>query len=229
MQNSVTLPEFCDRVRFGRSKHHQPQVIFVSDDITIASGKAFIDELTLAYENHQPIIPIVINSDGGEVYAAFQMVDVMKACPPECQLYTIVSGAAMSAASLIFSAGLHRIILADAVVMIHDVLCEQLEGSLATIKIEHEEMDRMNRLMFEKLSKNIGKPAEFFDTFKKANVDHYVTPSECLAIGLATRVVDSMPRLATTVTCNMELVCSDTGSESNSRGSIGGGRKKRKR
>lgn len=165
-----------------------------------------IEGLVECFNAKQPIIPIIINSEGGCVYSSISICDTLKAAPDDCKIVTIVSGACMSASVLIFSCGAERIILRDGVVMIHDVVVSNLEGSLSNIRSEHAEMQRINTTMFRLVARHCGhSDIDYFLKLKQSNTDHYLSPDECLKTKLATAIVDRMPTMHTTVSVNMHL------------------------
>lgn len=102
-----------------------PAFVKFTGDFTEESAAKFRSELNMA-ESHaraakQDVIPVIIDSYGGEVYALLSMIDAIDAC--ELTVATIVEAKAMSCGSVLFSCGAegHRYIGPNATVMIHDV------------------------------------------------------------------------------------------------------------
>ena len=85
------------------------------------SAKKFSDEIALAHNTGQDIIPIVIDSYGGQVYSLMAMISAIKHA--ELPVATIVEGKAMSCGAILFSFGEQgrRFMDPDATLMIHDV------------------------------------------------------------------------------------------------------------
>ena len=155
------------------------------------SAKKFRHEL-LATENQardsgQDILPIVIDSYGGDVYALISMIDAIDAC--EIPIATIVEGKAMSAGAILFSCGAegHRYIGPNATVMIHDVASGMWHSKVEEIKTQAAECDRLNKIIFERMSKNCGKKKNYFLDLvhDKGHADWYLDSKECLAHNLA--------------------------------------------
>ena len=85
------------------------------------SAKNFSSLMIKAQNSGQPIIPVIIDSYGGQVYSLMSMIsDIRHSRIP---VATIVQGKAMSCGALLFSFGAegHRYMDPDATVMIHDV------------------------------------------------------------------------------------------------------------
>ena len=85
------------------------------------AAKAFSDEMARAQNSGQPIIPIIIDSYGGQVYSLMSMISDIK--HSRIPVATIVQGKAMSCGAILFSFGAEgmRYMDPDATVMIHDV------------------------------------------------------------------------------------------------------------
>ena len=65
------------------------------------SAKKFSSEMALAHNTGQSIIPIVIDSYGGEVYSLMAMISAIK--DAEMPVATIVEGKAMSCGAVLFT------------------------------------------------------------------------------------------------------------------------------
>ena len=86
-----------------------------------ASARSFSNLMTKAQNTGQPIVPIVIDSYGGQVYSLMSMVsDINSSRVP---VATIVQGKDMSCGALLFSFGAegHRYMDTDSTLIIHDV------------------------------------------------------------------------------------------------------------
>src|SRR5580698_9660787 len=88
------------KVRVGRDLlNAETRVIHVAD-IDDAMVKPFTDAVSEAHASGQPILPIVINSGGGDLYALFAIADVLESS--KIPIATIVTGKAMSAGAALF-------------------------------------------------------------------------------------------------------------------------------
>ena len=155
------------------------------------SAKKFRHEL-LATENQakdagQELLPLVIDSYGGDVYALISMIDAMDAC--EIPIATVVEGKAMSAGAILFSCGEegHRYIGPNATLMIHDVASGIWHSKVEEIKTRAEEVDRLNKVIFERMAKNCGHKKNYFLDLvhDKGHADWYLDAKECLKHNVA--------------------------------------------
>ena len=125
------------------------------------SAKKFQNDIALAHNTGQKIIPVVIDSYGGQVYSLMAMISVIKAA--HIPIATIVSGKAMSCGAILFSFGNDgmRYVDTDATVMIHDVSSFE-KGKVEEIKASAEETERLNTKVYEMMALNCGKHKEYF-------------------------------------------------------------------
>jgi ATP-dependent Clp protease, protease subunit len=154
------------------------------------SASKFRAELNMA-ESHaraakQEIIPIVIDSYGGEVYSLLSMIDAIDAC--EIPIATIVESKAMSCGAILFSCGAegHRYMAPNATVMIHDV-SSMTWGKLEELKVGVAETERLSKVVFERMSKNCGHKKNYFEDLvsKKKHQDWYLNAKEAKSHNLA--------------------------------------------
>lgn len=182
-----------------------PRVLRVKS-IDEDSVKAFSKELSLAHQSRQPIIPIVIDSYGGDVYALLSMIDILKSA--HLPIATIVEGKAMSCGAILFTCGTegHRYIGPNATLMLHDVSATDVPSEkIEEMKASTKEMDRLNRKLWRMVAKNIGKPLkEVVEIVQgKGRADWYLTPAEALRLNIANRI--GIPTLHTQVVVEMSL------------------------
>jgi len=165
-----------------------PEVVLVNkfdeestEKFRVAFGKAV--------QSKQPIIPIVIDSYGGQVYALLAMMDLIRSSPKP--VATIVQGKAMSCGAILFSMGKEgmRFIGANATVMIHDV-SSWAHGKVEEIKADAGESERLNKLIYKTLANNVGKPENYFldIVHSKSHADWFLTPAECVEHNLANHI-----------------------------------------
>tara|TARA_B100001094_G_C18188094_1_gene805219 strand:+ start:981 stop:1631 length:651 start_codon:yes stop_codon:yes gene_type:complete len=151
----------------------------------------FVSFLFRCYKNKQTIIPVYIDSNGGCAYALFKMLSAIKRCPASCKIATIAEGHAMSAAAALLTAGHENFRFASPLttIMIHDIHIEGLEGgSVQDIRVESDEMERLNTLMYEEMDTNCKQKQGFFKSLVKErelnNNNWYLNGEEAKAIGL---------------------------------------------
>lgn len=172
---------------------HLPAYVVFADTVKSETAKAFREQMAAAekqaIEAGQKILPVVIDTFGGDCYAMFGMADAIRAC--SIPVATIVEGKAMSAGALLFSCGAdgHRYIGRNATVMIHEA-ANMIWGKNTDLQADAKETERLNTLLLSTISLNIAKDAGFIaaQIHERNHADWYLTPEDCVAIGLANRI-----------------------------------------
>ena len=163
--------------------------IFVTTFDDAAVAVFYTAFLKLESSPNVKIIPIIINSYGGQVYSLLAMLDILSsATKPVC---TVAIGKAMSCGSVLLAAGTpgHRYVGGNADVMIHEV-ANGTWGKTTEIKEDVKQTARLNDLLLKKLSKFCNKTPDFFHKKLKArtNLDWYLTAKDCKSLGLADEI-----------------------------------------
>jgi ATP-dependent Clp protease protease subunit len=164
-----------------------PQVIVVND-FNPAAALKFRDDFNKAVNTRQPVIPIIIDSYGGQVYSLFSMMDTIKSAPTDVKVCTISNGKSISCGSILLSCGHegYRYINKYSTVMIHDV-ASCAWGKVEDIKVDLKEADRLNQVIFEILAKNCGKPKNYFKNLvkKRNHLDWFLNAEETVSHNIA--------------------------------------------
>jgi ATP-dependent Clp endopeptidase proteolytic subunit ClpP len=164
---------------------HEPVVIRVNK-FDEESAKKFEHAMSVAQSTGQPLIPVVIDSYGGQVYSLMSMIANIKSS--KIPVATIVEGKAMSCGALLFSFGSpgYRYMDKHATIMIHDV-SSGAHGKIEEIKADAKEGDRLNQLLYRQMAANCGKEPEFFlkQIHDRSHADWYLDAEEAQGIGLA--------------------------------------------
>ena len=164
---------------------YEPIVIRVNkfDEETAVKFSA---SMSAAQNTGQTMVPVVIDSYGGQVYSLMSMIANVKAS--KVPVATIVEGKAMSCGALLFSFGApgYRFMDRHATVMIHDV-SSGARGKIEEIKADAKEGDRLNQALYREMAANCGKDPEFFlrQIHDRSHADWYLDAEECHDIGLA--------------------------------------------
>jgi len=162
------------------------------------SAKDFCSAMSLAQNTGQTVIPIIIDSYGGQVYALMSMIAAIKAS--KVPVATVVEGKAMSCGALLFSFGAEgmRYMDADATLMIHDV-SSGAWGKVEELKADVREAERLNKKVYEMMAKNCGKePGYFLDiVHSKGHADWYLDADEARRHNLVNHA--RLPTLTATV------------------------------
>jgi ATP-dependent Clp protease protease subunit len=150
------------------------------------SAKEFAQSMSLAQNTGQPIIPVVIDSYGGQVYSLMSMIGNIKSS--KVPVATIVEGKAMSCGAILFSFGAkgHRYMCPDATLMIHDVSSGTF-GKIEELKADVREAERLNKRVYEMMAKNCEKPPDYFLKLihEKGHSDWFLDSDEAMKHGLA--------------------------------------------
>ncbi len=192
-----------DRRLKGATKDFIDEPILITvNDFTEETTRKFRDQMSKAHELQQPIIPILIDSRGGEAYALMAMISCIKRS--SIPVATIIDGKAMSAGAVLFTYGSERWIADDAVMMIHDVL-GWAGGKVGEMESRTEEAKRLAKVVYRKMAANCGQPAEYFNDLvhDHGRADLYLTARQAKRHNLATRI--GVPSLVTQISVQITL------------------------
>tara|TARA_R110000803_G_scaffold161026_3_gene224844 strand:+ start:3026 stop:3628 length:603 start_codon:yes stop_codon:yes gene_type:complete len=158
---------------------YNPVVIRV-EKFNSDAAKKFSSDMSAAHNTGQDIIPVIIDSPGGEVYSLMSMISEIKNA--DLPVATIVEGKAMSCGAVLFTFGEegHRYMAPDATVMIHDVSSGG-RGKIEELKADVKEADRLDEKIFKMMAQNCGKKDDFFKkkVFGKKHADWFLDADEC--------------------------------------------------
>ncbi len=145
-----------------------------------AAAKEFSELMTKAQNTGQPVVPIIIDSYGGQVYSLMSMIsDIQHSRVP---VATIVQGKAMSCGAILFSFGADgmRYMDPNSTVMIHDV-SSMSRGKVEEVKADAGETERLNQIVYRMMAQNCGHHDEYFldIVHEKGHADWYLDANEC--------------------------------------------------
>lgn len=125
------------------------------------SANEFATLVSAAQNTGQKVIPVVIDSYGGEAYSLLSMIGTIKSS--KIPIATIVKGKAMSCGAIFASFGEEglRFMDKDAVLMVHDVSTMAF-GKVEELKADARESDRLNKKLYTMMARNCGKPDDYF-------------------------------------------------------------------
>lgn len=192
------------RVRDPKDLLLIPKVVLVQgfDD---EAAKNFRLSMSYAHRTGQDIIPVVIDSFGGDVYALLSMVDTIRSA--KVPVATIIQGKAMSCGAVLFTCGTdgYRFMAPNATLMIHDVASWEGYRKTEEVKADAKETDRLNKKVYRIMDKNCGQKTGFFWNLvqEKSRADWYITPREAVRLKLANHI--KIPTLTTTVKVEIAL------------------------
>jgi ATP-dependent protease ClpP protease subunit len=139
----------------------QAPAIRVSKVFDYEMVERFSCDFNNALNKNPPVIPIVIDSYGGEVYCLLEMISLIKSAP--VPVATICNGKAMSCGAMLFMFGTngYRFMSEQATLMLHEVSSGSY-GKVEEVKANAEETNRLNNMLFGMAAKHIGVDEKYF-------------------------------------------------------------------
>jgi len=182
---------------------HNPVIIRVNK-FNEDSAKEFASKIALAHNTGQKIIPVIIDSYGGQVYSLMSMIGAIK--NSDLPVATIVEGKAMSCGAILFSFGEegYRFMDPNATIMIHDVSSMDM-GKVEELKAGAKEADRLNSIVYKMMAQNCGKADDYFMKIvdKKKHADWFLDAKESKKHGLVNHL--RIPSLTVNITLDIEI------------------------
>lgn len=187
-----------------------------SEDNCMKFRQELIQAENAAVESKQGVLPIVIESYGGEVYSLLACIDAINSIDPSLKVATIVEGKAMSCGAVLFTCGSegYRFAGPNATIMIHEV-SSFAHGKNEEIKVSAREADRLNDKILEIMSKNCGQPKDYFskEITSRRHADWYLDAEEAVKHNVANLI--GMPKFKVSVNMSVEF---DTSNSNNGSG-----------
>ena len=168
------------------------------------SAKEFQDQVSLAHNTGQKIIPVVIDSYGGHVYSLMSMISAINHA--EIPVATIIQGKAMSCGAILFSFGEQglRFMDPDSTLMIHDVSSMDM-GKVEELKAGAKEADRLNKIVYTMMARNCNKADDYFLKIadKKKHADWFLDAKAAKRHGLANHL--RVPKLNINISVDIDF------------------------
>ena len=203
--NKIIVDDCIKKLRY-RQADGPFIVIEVTDEIDYDMADYFAGQCAQALSNRQEMLPIVINSGGGDVYALQYMLENLKSLK-NIEIVTIVPSFAASAAVALFAAGTQRWIGPMARLMIHNSSVTTFSSmSLREIQIEQNELNLVNEAMFRQMGVSCGNGSNYFRGLVGENGDHdlYMGADDAIRHNLATEI--GVPTFNTKIYVSTKLV-----------------------
>ena len=126
-----------------------------------SAANEFCTKMNKAQNTGQPIVPVIIDSYGGQVYSLMSMISDIK--HSNLPVATIIQGKAMSCGAVLASFGTegHRYMDPAATFMIHDVSSMGF-GKVEEIKADAAETERLNQKLYTMMAENCGHHKDYF-------------------------------------------------------------------
>lgn len=188
-----------------------PIFVRFAGDFSEENCLKFRQELIQA-ENHaldakQEVLPIVIDSYGGEVYGLLACIDAINAVDKRLKVATIVEGKAMSCGAALLTCGHegYRFATKNSTVMIHEASCVHF-GKNEELKASAKETDRLNDMLLAIMSENCGHNKNYFakQIETKRHADWYLDSKECVEHNVVNAI--GIPRFNISVKMEIDFV-----------------------
>jgi ATP-dependent Clp protease protease subunit len=181
----------------------QPVIIRVNKFDEDSANK-FQLEIAQAHNTGQKVIPVIIDSYGGQVYSLMTMISAIKHA--EIPVATIVEGKAMSCGAVLLTFGEEGMRFADpdATIMIHDVSSGGY-GKVEELKASSEEAGRLDDKIFTMMARNCGKKDDFFKkkVFNKKHADWFLDAQEAKKYGIVNHL--RVPKININVSVDIDF------------------------
>jgi len=168
------------------------------------SAEKFTKLMSQAHNTGQPVVPIVIDSYGGQVYSLMAMIAAIKNA--ELPIATIVTGKAMSCGAVLTTFGDEGRRFADpeATIMIHDVSSMDW-GKVEELKAGAKEADRLNDKIYTMMAQNCGKADDYFLKIvdKKKHADWFLDSKQAKKHNLVNHL--RVPKMRIDVNVDIEF------------------------
>ena len=168
------------------------------------SAKEFSDQVSKAHNTGQKVIPVIIDSYGGQVYSLMSMISTIK--NSTLPVATIVTSKAMSCGAVLLTFGEEGMRYADpdATIMIHDVSSGAF-GKVEEIKASAQETERLDEKIYTMMARNCGKKDDYFKkkVFTKKHADWFLDAAEAKKHGMVNQL--RVPKLKLSVNVEIEF------------------------
>jgi ATP-dependent Clp protease protease subunit len=182
----------------------QQPVIITVNEFTEESVKKFNELMCQAQNSGQKVIPIEIDSFGGQVYSLMAMISAIKTS--RVPVATIVQGKAMSCGAILASFGSEglRFMDKDSTMMIHDVSSFAF-GKIEELKSDVREAERLNDKVYKMMARNCGKADDYFTKLihDKGHSDWFLDAEEAKLHGIVDHV--RVPEMKINVEVNITV------------------------
>lgn len=175
------------RIRAKHAELIEPPIIVRLSKFNEDGAKEFAEQLDKAHHTGQPVIPVLVDSYGGQVYSLLEMISTLQQAT--LPVVTVCEGKAMSAGAMLFCMGQKRYMSDHATLMLHDVSSFTF-GKVEELKSDAKEADRLNKLIFTMIAKNVGQPEDYFLKIihEKGHAEWYVPPKDAKKHKLCTHI-----------------------------------------
>ena len=147
--------------------------------------KLEIDLMKRAAElvGYEPMIRVHIMSEGGDVFAGLNMMNVLERS--RVKVVTIAQGSCCSAATFVLLGGTERRMGKNAYCLIHQISTE-MWGNFNELKNEMKSNDKLMKMLKDMYLSKTKIPETKFKTLMKKDI--YLPPAKCLKYGIVSAI-----------------------------------------
>lgn len=147
--------------------------------------KLEIDLMKKAAElvGYEPMIRVHIMSEGGDVFAGLNMMNVLERS--RVKVITIAQGSCCSAATFVLLGGAERRMGKNAYCLIHQISTE-MWGNFNELKNEMKSNDKLMKMLKDMYLSKTKIPETKFKTLMKKDI--YLPPDKCLKYGIVSAI-----------------------------------------
>ena len=128
---------------------------------------------------YEPIIRVHIMSEGGDIFAGMNMMNVLETS--RVKIHTIAQGSCCSAATFMLLGGSERRMGRNAYVLIHQISTE-MWGNFQELKHELKSTDKFMRMLKKMYLEKTKIPEKMLKKLMKKDI--YLSPKDCLKYGI---------------------------------------------
>ena len=162
--------------------------VFIEGEISQEGACEFMRKIMLLNrEDPDAPIDVFLSSNGGSVSAGLYMYDVIQGSKAPIRMFC--QDVAYSMGAVLLACGNHgRFLLPHSEVMLHQpLLGNHVGGNASSIKSISDSLMETKRKLNRILAKHTGRTEEEIE--EATAYDHYFSPEECIAFGLADEIV----------------------------------------
>lgn len=183
----------------------QDPVIITVNKFNEETARDFQAAMCAAQNSGQKVVPVEIDSYGGEVYSLLSMISSIK--NSSIPVATVIQGKAMSCGAILASFGTkgYRYMDPDATMMIHDI-SSGAWGKIEDLKSEVREVERLQEKVFKMMSENCEQEPDYFVNLisAKGRADWFLEAEEAIKHGIVDH--SKVPVLEINVNVEIDLV-----------------------
>ena len=142
-------------------------------------------KLNAEYPDFEPVIKLYITSDGGDLYAGFSAMDMIR--NNRVKVITIADGCCASAATFMLLGGHERHAHKHAQSLIHQISSGSFWGKFEELKDEIQTCKKLMKTLKKIYTSNTNIPEDVYNNIMKRDV--YLSADKCLEYDIITKLL----------------------------------------